>query len=525
MPTSHSQNSYDEVPYDSKPFVQTHPDRLATLARLFGLSPPPLTHCRVLELGCASGGNLIPMACTLPDSEFVGVDLSGREIEMGRETVRALGLDNIILKHASILDIDEGWGLFDYIICHGVFSWVTEDVQNQILTIAARQLTPHGIAYISYNCYPGWHMREMIRHMMCYHAERFGQPAERIEQARALLDFLVGSVPADSGAYGQLLQSELELIRQCADSYLFHEHLEQVNKPIYFHQFIERAEGWGLQYLAEADFAVMLTGRFSPETAETLEKISQDIIHLEQYMDFVRNRLFRQTLLCHRNLALRRALNPAVLHGLLAASAASPETETIDLSPGVKITFRIGDGTSLETESPVTKAAFALLHEHWPCAIAIDTLCLAALERAAAIIPSAERETHRRTLMQDLFQCYLANLIELRTWQPPCVNQITAQPKAYPLAVFQATKGMEVANVRHETVNLDPFARELMPALDGERDRTELIEHLLQRTRDGALRVLADDLPVSDESQVRGILDQTLADALARLSRAALLVG
>jgi tRNA G46 methylase TrmB len=113
MPTSHSQNSYDEVPYDSKPFVQTHPDRLATLALLFGLSPPPITHCRVLELGCASGGNLIPMACTLFESEFVGVDLSGREIEMGRETVRALGLNNIVLKHASILDIDEGWGLFD----------------------------------------------------------------------------------------------------------------------------------------------------------------------------------------------------------------------------------------------------------------------------------------------------------------------------------------------------------------------------------------------------------------------------
>jgi methyltransferase-like protein len=357
-----------------------------------------------------------------------------------------------------------------------VFSWVTEEVQSQILAITARQLTPHGIAYISYSCYPGWHMREMIRHMVRYHAERFDQPAKRIEQARALLDFLVGSVPADSGAYGQLLQSELELIRRCADSYLFHEHLEQANQPIYFHQFIERAEGWGLQYLAEADFAAMLTGRFPPEIAETLERISPDILHLEQYMDFVRNRLFRQTLLCHRNLALRRALNPALLHGLLAASSAIPEAETIDLSPGVRIAFRTGGGTRVETDSPVTKAAFALLQERWPCAIEIDALCLAALERVAAIISPAEREACRRALMQDLFQCYLANSIELRTWPPPGVNRITAKPRAYPLAVFQAAKEKEVVNVRHETISLDPFARKLMPALDGERDRTQLVD-------------------------------------------------
>lgn len=273
-----------------------------------------------------------------------------------------------------------------------------------------------------------------------------------------------------------------------------------------------------MQYLAEADFWVMLTGRFPPEIAETLERISPNIILLEQYMDFVRNRLFRQTLLCHRNLALRRTLNPAILHGLLATSAASPEVETIDLSPGVKITFRIGDGTSLETDSPVTKAAIAILHEHWPCTIEIDTLCLSAMERVASIIPPAEKQAYRRTLMQDLFQCYLANLIELRTWQPPCVNQITTKPRAYVLAAYQVAKGMEVVNVRHETISLDPFARTLLLTLDGQRDQSQLLDYLAQKTHDGALHVWVDDLPVSDESQVREILDQTLSETFTKLS-------
>ena len=68
-----SSYSYDEIPYESYPFAQSHPDRLATLATLFGMKPQPIDDCRVLELGCASGGNLIPMAACLPGSKFVGI--------------------------------------------------------------------------------------------------------------------------------------------------------------------------------------------------------------------------------------------------------------------------------------------------------------------------------------------------------------------------------------------------------------------------------------------------------------------
>src|SRR5262249_26849889 len=98
--------SYDELPYESNPFLWTHPDRLATIARLFGLQAPPVDHCHVLELGCASGGNLIPMAVNLPQSRFVGVDLSARQIADGQKVVSALGLTNIELKPISISDVD-----------------------------------------------------------------------------------------------------------------------------------------------------------------------------------------------------------------------------------------------------------------------------------------------------------------------------------------------------------------------------------------------------------------------------------
>src|SRR5687767_7970953 len=115
--------SYDVVPYESHPFQQTHPRHLATIAALLGMQPPPLERCRVLGLGCAAGGNLVPMALGLPQSEFIGLDYSDRQISEGLQTIAALGLTNIALRHASILDVDETWGQFNYIICHGVYSW------------------------------------------------------------------------------------------------------------------------------------------------------------------------------------------------------------------------------------------------------------------------------------------------------------------------------------------------------------------------------------------------------------------
>ena len=156
-------SSYDRVPYDSKPFPQTHPDRLATMASLFGLKPPLVDTAQVLELGLAGGGNLIPMAVALPDSHFVGIDLSPRQVDEGVRVVERLGLTNIELRAQDILDLGEDLGVFDYILCHGVYSWVPASVQEKILEIHARHLAPGGIGYISYNAYPGWHLRGVVR--------------------------------------------------------------------------------------------------------------------------------------------------------------------------------------------------------------------------------------------------------------------------------------------------------------------------------------------------------------------------
>ncbi|MBI2478687.1 MAG: class I SAM-dependent methyltransferase [Planctomycetia bacterium] len=215
--------SYDQVEYSSYPFQQSHPDRLATIATLFGMHPPRLDDCRVLELGCSSGGNLIPMADQLPQARFVGIDASTKAIEKGNQTIRAVGLQNIELRHADILKLDDALGEFDYIITHGVFSWVPQPVQDKILDLCAKQLAPNGVAYVSYNTYPGWHFRGMIRDVMSYHAQFFETPQRQLNEARALVDFLAKSVPTENNPYGMLLSRELELLRDKQGYYLFHE--------------------------------------------------------------------------------------------------------------------------------------------------------------------------------------------------------------------------------------------------------------------------------------------------------------
>ena len=345
---SNSTNSYDEVPYPSTSHVFTHPDNLATAAVLLGLTPTPVTRCRVLELGCAGGGNLIPLALELPDSTFVGIDASAVQIDEGNAAIAAVGCQNITLKQMDILEITPELGQFDYIIVHGIFSWVPVPVRDAILKICQQNLTPNGIAYVSYNTYPGWHMLGNIRGMMLYHTRNVTDPRMRIAQARELLTFMNESLTTASElsnsrlikAYAGFLQSEAEHIGSSSDSYVYHEELEAVNDPMYFHEFAAWAARHNLQYLCEANFSDVFLNDFPPQATKELLKLSHDLIELEQYMDFLRNRTFRKTLLVHQDVidfapAAARS-DPVTLRGLQRPIDFAQPRRAIDLGGRVQ---------------------------------------------------------------------------------------------------------------------------------------------------------------------------------------------
>ena len=229
---------YDEIPYPNVSHSLSHPDRLATVASLLGMTPAPVEQCRVLELGCAGGGNLIPMAYALPSSTFVGIELSTRQVAEGEQIIAALGLKNISLKQMNILDVDDGLGQFDYIIAHGVYSWVPPDVQDKLLAICRHNLASNGVAYISYNTYPGWNMLGTLRQMMLYHTRHAADPHQQAAEARALLDFLTHHTSTESNTHGGFLYVYANYIKDYFipkdDALLLHDELAEINEPVYF---------------------------------------------------------------------------------------------------------------------------------------------------------------------------------------------------------------------------------------------------------------------------------------------------
>lgn len=512
---------YDEVPYESTAIQRSHPAHLAAVAALFGHRAPRVESARVLEIGCATGGNLIPMADELPESEFLGVDLSARQIATGDQQIQQLGLRNISLHQQDIRGLGERWGPFDYILCHGVFSWVPREVQDHILQFIRRRLTERGVAYISYNTHPGWRLRGVVREMMHYHVQHMKDSQTQIAQARALLDFVVQSSNAHSTAYRQLLSEQADALRDSPDHYLFHEHLEQVNEPLYFWQFMERAEKERLQYLGEAEFGTMLADAFDEQTAELLH--DAPLLRQEQYMDFLRNRSFRSTLLCHDAVTLDRNVPPERLRTLHVALD-RPAVFSSDATRAAEIdrteSIAIGDH-QVSVSRAVTKRALSLLSDVYPESLPFDELAHRAAGDSSQ--QATTDEEARAALGEDLLTLHARSFALLRTLPLRLTCEVTDRPVAAPTARLQARGSAEVTSRRHEPVRISEVVRRVVAQLDGKCTEADLQGQVAMWIRDGQLEVDHAGKRVTDPSTP--ITQQITDHALSMAARNGLLVG
>lgn len=433
-------SSYDQVPYQDSPERITHPNHVETVATLFGMSPPNVTRCSVLELGCAAGSNLIAQAYDLPESKFLGLDFSEVQIAAGQKMIEALGLKNIELRHTDIKDVDPTLGQFDYITSHGVYSWTPPEIQNRVLEISKTNLAPNGVAFISYNVYPGWHFRASVREMMLYHVSHIKDPQEQIEQARAFLEFLAASAEEDA-VRAKLLTDEVEAVRKSSDAYLFHEHLEADNRPIYFHEFAARAKVKGLQYLGESDFRSMFARSLPPNARETLDAMDNlPLVRREQYMDFVRNREFRATLLCHDGTPLNWGLELSILEKFHLATTAAFK-RTFDINSNEEVTISIGIG-ELRTAHPLIKAAIAHLNDTWPSAVSLQDLHAAAVDRLHDRQGINEENLGHDFLGRWILSAVVGGTVEVSVHPPKSfATKLSRRPLASALAREQAARG------------------------------------------------------------------------------------
>lgn len=524
-----TETAYDKTPYPNVSHSLSHPDRLATVAALLGLQPAPVERCRVLELGCAGGGNLLPMAYALPESEFVGLDLSGRQIAEGQTLVTALGLPNLTLKQMSILDVTGDLGQFDYIIAHGIYSWVPPAVQEKLLAICRQNLAANGVAYVSYNTYPGWNMLGTLRDMLLYHTRHTADPQSQTREARSFLDFLSRSISTDSNTHGSFLYVYANYIKDYfvpkEDAFLLHDELAEINQPVYFHQFVEQAAGHGLQYLGDVRFSSMLASNFPAEVVEELRQMAKTTVELEQYMDFLRNRTFRQTLLCHREVQLKPRLSPERLAQFHVASSAVPESANLDSHSVSVERFNALDGAEFATDHPLTKTALLYLTEIWPYSAPFNQLVKEAQSRLNLDhLTEGDRLREIQILGANLLKAYgySENLVEFHVYAPRFVLEISDRPVASPVARLQAQHDHRITNLRHERLSVDTMSAILLNWLDGTHDQAELLA--LMEERD-IIEIERQDGEPIEAQEVKVTLAELLQKKLQQFARAALLVG
>ena len=479
-------NAYDAVAYEGHAYEQTHPDRLATQATLFGLRPAPPARCRVLELGCGDGGNLIPMALGLPRSEFVGVDLAPEPVARGSALAAELGAANVRLLQGDLQALPDDLGAFDYVIAHGVYSWIPPGPRDALLAVCAERLTAHGVAFISYNAYPGSYLRDAARDMLRFHVAHEQDPERRMEQAGALMGRVVraGRTSPHARALAEHLESMLARPRWV----VFHDELAEVNTPVYFHEFVAHARGHGLDFLAESHLADSQLHDLPADVAAELGQLPDDVVLREQYIDFIANRLFRQTLLVRADAPVRRTLETARLQHLSVAAPARTAAGPGALAGSERVPFELAHGQVIETDDPQFKEALVRLGSAWPRAIPFPDLAGTAPQRLGEALLGAHAE----------------RLVDLHV-HPPAAERAGDTPIAAPLARRQAADGRSlVTNLRHAQIRVeDDLGRQLLARLDGTRDRAALAAELGRA-----------DPTVADP---RAALDAALAH-LARLS-------
>ena len=512
-----AENPYDAVPYQSHPHAVTRPANLYTVGTLFGVSAPDFRTARVLELGCASGGNLIPLAFQYPDGHYVGVDFSERQIEMAAKTVSELDLKNIEFIARPFADMPT-LEKFDYIICHGVYSWVDDDARNRILEICRTQLVENGLAVISYNTLPGWNMVRSLREMMLYHAKLFEDPMEKVAQAMELLRFVRDNNPEGS-AYRSVIDSEINLISENTVSYVTHDHLESENSQFYFHEFAAALGRHGLQYVGDSNISDMYVDNLPEDAAEKLKAVT-DILRQEQYMDFIRNRRFRSSIVCSDSIVVNRNLREEAIHDFYLSTSIKPDEADVKAETA-DTRFRDRSGSVVFTaHTKETAVLFGELSESLRPIKSGDLV-----DMAARNLDGADRDALRKLIEELGLRLALKGLITLHAEVGSHVSHVSEMPEASRLVRHQAALHGWATNTWHQKIGHDHFTRILIRYLDGSNSLDDLCQIMSEQVDKGALTVQIDGKDIADTEQ-RGIVIRNLTEnALNNIARAALLVA
>ena len=514
MSKADESNSYDTLPYPPYSFPATHVGRLGAIGRLFNLQAADPAKARVLELGCGVGVNLLAMAQLYPDAEFVGIDASKKQIDTGLAAIKETGIKNTRLIAADLSKIKEDLGKFDYILVHGIYSWVPDFVKDAILRLGSENLNPGGITYISYNCLPGWRMRGALRDMMLMHTAGIANVLEKVAQAKALIKFLAESCSEDT-PYGKYLRQELEMLTKVDDSYIAHEFLESENQAYYFTDFLKAAAQHKLAYLGDADPSTMVADNLPAQASSTLKSLNLNLLATEQYMDFVRNRMFRSTLLCHADSPINRNIDPIKLQDFEVSSIVTLKQSQNGSQPAL---FINSGGAELSVSDSITATIFETVANTCRAPRSVKTLIDELVPALSKNKKIKDESALPATICQVLLQGYFKKMVDFTITNYALAPSGSEKPVALPLSRWQAAEGHRLSTTSLNMLKADQFVAKLVTLCDGSRDRAAIISGLIDAVEKKEFVLNENNQPISDSARLKVVVEGLYDGAVQNLA-------
>jgi SAM-dependent methyltransferase len=497
---------YDAVPYVGGAFIETHPHRLRTIAALAGIQGASVKACRVLDIGCGTGRNIIPMAEAFPSSRFLGIDLSPRQIEIGNQLIHRLGLKNIELRCQDLMAFPFTEGPFDYIIAQGIYSWVPEDVRRRLLEVCSRVLAEFGIAYISYNTLPGWHLKKAARDLMNFHGCDDGGSSLRLTRAREILQFAARPSPGWH-PYKEAMKDVEQAALHQPDWYFLHDDMAAINVPVYFKDFVEHVAGFALAHLGDAHPTSDNLSLLSPEIQKDISRFATEDWKREQYLDFLQGRAYRASVLARQRPRADSANASHCRNLFFAGNLLEQPASTLGASQFVSQYTR----NQITVADPHVVRAFRKMHEAWPHAVPFADL----LDDSSQSLIGDTAAMTGNDLANILLLAYRAGVIEI--WSEPTnfLAKSLDRPRSTRLARLQLESNEPVVNLRHQQILITEAIRKFLPLMDGTKSHADLLFTLKELLSAGAIKLPTTDGFVSLHDDLELVLGQILKELSA----------
>lgn len=522
---SNQEELYDALPYESYPYLKTHPDNLYLVARLHGLNPPDFRTARVLELGCAGGGNLAPFAYLYPGSKCYGIDISEEELKHARHVKEQLKIANADFEKRNIMEISkEKDGVFDYIICHGILSWVPKPVQDKIFRICSEQLSENGLALLSFNAYPGWHAVRGVRDMLLHQTRDCKTPEEKIKKAHNILSFVTRNASPYSPGYAKFMQNENHLLSSVFQSYILHDHLGEVNDPLYLYEFNDNLEKNGLQFITDVDLHNFYPNFLADEARAKLRTISDRMERL-QMIDFLRNQRFHSALIGRKGQKISEKPDGNLIFDYHFTVNARPSEANPDPAQTIKFVKLRFEHESFSSADRYLNEILLEMRLNASHPMKMDDIIASCMEATGLGDPEPFREAILKHGMELLFGGFINAFADAA----PTVNYLSDKPRAHPYVHWLASthpKASKIMSAHRTLIETDGFVNHVISYCDGNHTQEEIEQKMLERFKKKEMSLRdRNGLPITDPVQNRMLVQALVFRTLNNLAGGGIFVS